>query len=229
MLYFPKSRYQLSQEMSVATGQSVTAEGQCMVASTVAGVFGVEPSAGSSGELFMGFAVSEQIGLNSFTSIEALTISSGLTYTTTYTPSSGTVFIFDNTDNVALVVTTDYTISGSVISFTGSTAIAGKSVTVFYRYAPTTVQANSIQGNIKPGGPAAAVWNQVGVIKSGVIYTSEWDTSVNWLATNPALKTGANGRVTIGGSGVAINGVVVAAPNSGGPDGNFLGIEFSAM
>lgn len=229
MLYFPKSRYQLSQEMPVATGATVTAEGQCLVSSTIGGVFGVQPCSNDSVGTFVGFAVSEQLSLTSMPKVESFTVSGGIgtTLTLSRTPTASTLFIFDNTSNAALAVTTDWTLATATVTWV--TDHTGHTVTAFYRYAPTASEAEAIQGDLKPGGAAGLILNQVGVIKSGVIYTSEYDTSVNWLATNPVVTKGASGRLTIGGAGAALSGVVViAAPNAGGPDGAFLGIEFQA-
>jgi hypothetical protein len=231
MIYFPKSRFQISHEVALAAGAAVAAEGQALVASTIAGVFGAAPSAGSSGELFLGVAISAQITLASFPKVETFVIGAGLTYTLSRTPSGSTLTVLNGATAVAAGAgATQYQLSGATLTFGGTgVAAAGQTIVAVYRFVPTVVEAVSIQGDITPGGTAAAQLGQVGVVKSGVIYTSEYDTAVNWMATNPIITTGANGRFTIGGSGATVNGVVVAAPNASGPQGAFLGIEFSAQ
>ncbi len=227
MIYLPKSRFQLSHEMPVYTGGTVAAEGQCLVSKSGTGGNGVEPSASSNAnQTFVGFSVSDMITLASFPKVDSFVVTGGASTTVTLsrTPQASSYIVF--ADGVELTETTDYTLSGATITWVNSQA--GKTVQVNYRFAPTVVEAQSIQGDIRPGGAPGALLGQVGVAKSGVIYTSQYDTAVNYTAANPALKTGANGRVTIGGSGLAIRGWVIQAPNANGPDGAFLGIAFNA-
>ncbi len=227
MLYFPKSRFQVSHEVAVAAGATVTAEGQALVASTVAGVFGAAPSSNSAGEVFLGVAVAEQLTLTSLPKVEQFVQGAGNTQTLSRTPSGGTLLVYDVTAGAVIAAGAGgWSLTGAFLSLDAGTN--GHTVRVFYRYAPTTLEAQAVQGDIRPGGAAALQLNQVGVVKSGIIYTSEYDTAVNWLAANPVIKLGANGRFTIGGTGTTINGVVISAPHSNGPDGAFLGIEFSA-
>jgi hypothetical protein len=168
------------------------------------------------------------LSLLSFPKVEDFVVSGGANTTITLarTPQASTIAIYNVTDATALTVTTDYTLSGATVTWVNSQA--NDTVRVFYRFAPTTVEAQAIMGDIRPGGAPGSLLGQVGVAKSGVMYTSEYDTSVNWLAANPVIKTAANGRLTIGGSGLTIRGWVVQAPHSNGPDGAFLGIEFNA-
>jgi hypothetical protein len=228
MIYFPKSRYPLSTEMKVAVGAQILAEGSALVSSTIAGAFGVKPATDDTTGSFVGFSVSEQITLASLPKVENFDVTGadGTTLVLSRTPSASTVFVYNNTSGSALAETTDWTVAGDVLTWV--TDQSGDNVDVFYRFVPSAVEAQAFQGDVKPGGAAGFLLDQVGVIQRGVIYTSEFDTSVNWLATNPVIKTGVGGRVTIGGGGLTIPGVVVSAPNSGGPDGAFLGIEFNA-
>ena len=236
MIYFPKTRAQLSYEVAVASGVTVAAEGQLLVANTTLGVFGAQPTAGASGELILGFAISAQITLATFPKVESFIIGSGFTYTTARTPQASTLLVYNTTNSAVISAgasATTYALVGSVITFgqgagTGNCA-AGQAVTITYRYAPSAFEAEALQGDITPGGTAAALLGQVGVIKSGTIYTSEYDTSCNWNATNPTVYSFANGRVSTTSGGTTLNAVVVSAPNSSGPQGAFLGLEFSAL
>lgn len=229
MIYFPKSRYQLSQEMPGVASNPITSEGQCLVAQSIGGVFGVRPCSNDTVGNFAGFAVAEQLSLLSVPKVESFVVSGGAATTLqlSRTPEASTLFIFNVTDGVALAVTTDWTLSGDTVTWVNTQI--GDTVTCYYRFAPTTVEAQAIQGDVKPGGAAGLLLGQVGVIKSGVVYTSEYDTSVDWLANNPVVKTGAGGRVTIGGAGQTLPAYVISVPHSNGPDGAFLGLEFAAQ
>jgi hypothetical protein len=96
---------------------------------------------------------------------------------------------------------------------------------VTYKYALSAVQARALQGDVQPGGYAGEYVGQVGLLKRGIIYTSEFDAAVNWAAATE-IKLGVNGIITDQtGTGAAIKGYVVSVPNVETP---FLGIEFSA-
>jgi hypothetical protein len=102
---------------------------------------------------------------------------------------------------------------------------AGNSVRVTYKYALSAVQARALQGDVQPGGYAGEYVGQVGLLKRGIIYTSEFNAAVNWAAATE-IKLGVNGIITDQtGTGAAIKGYVVSVPNVETP---FLGIEFSA-
>lgn len=228
MLYFPKTRAQLSQEVAVAAGASITAEGCALVAATVAGVMGAQMGSATAGEKFIGVALSDTIALTSMTKTEKFVQGAGNTFTLNKTPTASTLYAYDITAGAVIPPGGGgWSLSNKVVTFQAGTV--GHTIMVVYRYAPTVAEAQAIQGDVRPGGAAGALLNQVGVIKSGVVYTTEFDTSVDWMATSPAITLGANGRFTIGGTGAVVNGVVVQAPHADGPDGGFLGIEFAAQ
>lgn len=227
MIYFPKSKLQVSHELPVYPGSVVVAEGQVLVSKSGTAGNGVEPTGSSnSGQTVVGFAVSDMLSITSFPKLEEFVVTGGAGSTTVLqrTPQASSYVLY--ADGVALTETTDYTLASKTVTWVNSQA--NKTVRFVYRFAPTTVEAQALQGDIRPGGAPGSLLNQVGVAKSGVIYTSEYDTAIDWTAANPAIKTGANGRVTVGGGGLAVRGWIVQAPNAGGPDGAFLGIEFSA-
>lgn len=251
MLYFPKTKILRAIELPIASGVTNTsvAEGQPLSSSTVAGVFGVKPSTATASEIFAGVAIADRISIASFPAVEQTLVGAGLTYALAQGSNyvGSTIGIYNVTTGLAVAAgggATQYSISGSTITFGSS--IQGQTVVMFYRYTPTVVQAQAIQGDINPGGAGGFVvgtYGQVGVIKSGIIYTSEYDTTVNWYATNPSVTLGANGRFTIGGTGTVTNAVVVAAPgpatlaavtnnvSQGGSVGvanSFLGLMFEA-
>jgi hypothetical protein len=234
MIYFPKSKGQISHELPVVAGATIVAEGQCLMANTVAGVFGVQPSTASDGtKRFMGFSVSEQMTLVSFPKVEDFILGAGGVFVLSRVPSSGIVLVYDVTVPGTVVTAngggagTGWTLTSNSLAISNS--LIGHEFRVFYRFAPTVVEAQSIQGDIRPGGPAALLLNQVGVLKSGIVYTSEYDVAVSWMTTDPVIYAGANGQVTTtAASSIQIKGAVISAPNASGPDGAFLGIEFSA-
>ena len=218
MIYFPMTRLVDSSEAAVAPTANITAEGQALVKAAT----GVAPSLGTSADVFAGFAVmgvsAAPVAALYGTKVESALVPGNGVVTLGQTPVSGQLAVFDNTDGAAVA---SPTVSGKTV--TGLTA--GNTVTVTYKYALTTLQSRALQGDTQPGGYAGSYVGQVGLAKRGVIYTDQFDASVNWAAAT-GIKLMANGQITNqAGTGVAIDGYVVAVPNQEVP---YLGIEFSA-
>jgi hypothetical protein len=227
MIYFPLSKLRDSSEAVVASGVTITAEGQALVRASGANASGVTLSTGSgTSEVFAGFAVAglsaAPLSIPYVSAVETYTVPVGGTVTLQQTNVAGQISVFDNTTGAAV------TINGTTITNVNNTVTgltAGDSVTITYKYAPSVVQARALVGDVQPGGYAGLTVSQVGVVKRGVIYTTEFDASKNWAAAT-GIKLAANGQITDqSGTGTAIQGYVVAVPTATVP---FLGIEFSA-
>ena len=223
MIYFPLSRFPDSSETVVAPGAVITAEGQALVRAPGAPASGVTPSmAADDTEIFAGFAVAgvsaAPLPLLYESKVEEFVVPASGVVTLAFTPVAGQLFAFNVTTSAAIA---SPTIAGK--SITGLTG--GNTVRVTYKYAVTAVQARALQGDVQPGGYAGSYVGQVGLIKRGVIYTSEFDASVNWAAAT-GITLAPNGMITDQtGDGAVINGYVIAVPSQETP---YLGIEFSA-
>jgi len=222
MIYGPLSKYPDSAEAAVGPGVYITAEGLALVRAQGAQSAGVMPSTGTSADVFAGFSLAgtsaAPFAEGYANKIETFVVPATGIVTLQFTPVTGQTFVFDVTSNsaVASPVVTGNQVSGLTV---------GDQVNVTYKYALTVVQARALIGDIQPGGYSGAYIGQIGLIKRGLIYTSEYDASKNWNAAT-AIKLAANGQITDqSGTGLAINGYVVAAPGSDIP---YLGIEFSA-
>lgn len=224
MLYFPQGRAYISQEFPVAPGATVTAEGQALVANTAGGTFGVQPSAGASGEKFVGVAISMQMTVTSLSRVEDQVVPASNTLTLERTPSSGTLSVYDVT--AAAVVPASgggsWSLAGAVLTLTASQT--GHEVLVAYKYAVSAAESQMLQGDIYPGGAAGFVVGQVGVLKNGSVFTSEFDTTINWNADNPVVTTGDKGQFTVGGSGAVVPGFVINVPSATYP---YLGLSIT--
>lgn len=225
-LYLPNSKFVDSSEAAVAPGAVIQVEGLALVRAPGAPASGVMQSmAADATEIFAGFSIAG-VSAAPFVSpyankVENFTIGSAGTAVLGLTPVAGQIMVYDNTTGAKVAISGGVSLTGKVLA--GLTN--GHSVTVTYKYALSVLQALALEGNQQPGGFAGAQVGQIGVIKRGVIYTSEFDASVNWAAAT-GIKLAANGQVTDQtGSGATIIGYVVAAPNSDCP---YLGLEFSA-
>jgi len=243
MINLSASRINRSDEQPLNPAAVLSAVGAAMVQGPLGTV---TPGTGGSGELFVGASLSQPLTLLNFPKVEALIPSAANTVTLFATPLSGTLRVIDTATNATITLgtpsssATQYSISGNVV--TVNVARVGVSTTFFYQYAPTTVQARTLQGDIQPGGAASLSTGTVGVIRAGLIFTTEYDPTVDWTAANPAVKVGANGRFTIGGSGAVVpnaqviqfpvatslTGSQVGSANVNAPQDALLGLYFSA-
>ena len=220
MLYID-TRIVDSSEAILAEGAQVTQEGQAMVA--VPGK-GISPSTGAENEIFAGFAMNQLCGIPVLEpygiAVEEFLVDSSAKVTVQFAPISKSVALINLETGAAIA---SPTVTGKTIA---ATMTAGMKVKVVYRYALTNIQARAMMGDAQPGGPAGAIVGQCGLAKRGIIYTSCFDTSVNWAAAT-AIKLASGGFVTDqSGEGIALTGAyVVKVPTAEIP---FLGIEFSA-
>lgn len=223
MIYGPLSKYPDSAEAKVVDGIYITAEGLALVRAAGAQSDGVMPSTGTSADRFAGFSIAgtsaAPFAEGYANKQESFIVPATGTVTLQFAPVTGQVFVFDTTLNAPA------TPSG-VVGKNVNGLTVGDEVVVTYKYALTVVQARALQGDVQPGGYSGAYIGQIGLIKRGLIYTSEFDASKNWAAAT-AVKLAAGGQLTDqSGSGLAIvDALIVAVPGTEVP---YLGIEFSA-
>jgi hypothetical protein len=132
--------------------------------------------------------------------------------------STGQVYAFNAAHGA-----NQFNIAGSLLTFDASAA--GKTVTFTYNYSPTAQQIQFLFGDGVAGNTtASAVTGTIGLIRRGLVYTSNYDAVIDWSA-NPVMKVGPNGIVTSAGAGPTIPGYIYEIPSSDSP---YLGINFSA-
>lgn len=238
MIHFQKTRIDRSVSRQVANATLITAEGAPLIASSaVEG--GVTVSAGSASEVFVGISYSQQKSLLGVSTVEEIVVDAQGRFSlanprlgTTWRPTilaangSGAETLLDDTPAVP-----GSPAAGEVEAFSGSSQIfqtnvsnAGRTVRVYYRYAPTAVQAQMLQGDVHPGGDSGYILNAVGVILAGDVYTDQFDPTVDWVAGGVLKVTAAN-LFTIGGSGPTATGArIIATPTAASP---YLGISLN--
>jgi len=179
---------------------------------------------------FIGFAYSYFTRPATLVSVESFTVPAATPFTVTLanTPLNATTsMLVKDSNNVnytynAAPTGTQYSVTGSVITVNATQA--GLGLTVTYAYNPTVAQVQYLVGDGVAGqSTAAAVTGTIGLIRRGIVYTSNFDPVVDW-ATNPPLFVGANGNVSATASKPPINGYVYEAPSVDNP---FLGLHFS--
>lgn len=224
MLKLEKSVIRESVERAILAGSVIAAEGMALIADASGATFGVLPSAGTADDQFAGVSLSHTISPDYLPTIES-PLAVGVTLTLAKTPLAGSLRLVDSTGTEVTLgnpatTTSEYSITGNVVTLhVDQTDLV---VTSSYRYSPTTVEIKALMGDAQPGGNASALIGSVGVIEKGDIFTTEYDTSVDWSA-NPTVALGANGQFTVGGSGAVVpNCYVLQVPSA---DSTFLGLR----
>jgi hypothetical protein len=242
MIDIKRTFYTWSDTEPVATGMTVSEEGQGLVRVMQNGIEAVMPSQGVQGEVFVGFAMFRQLTFGTAALVEQQIIPTAAPFTVEltkqnliadqfriYSPSDA----IDLTPGLAVapgVYVMD--IVHGTISFNGATE-GGKTILIYYRY-NLTVAESILQFYQAPTNmPDPNFFNQVGVGKGkGRLYTMFYDQSVDWSQPNVVVAlTGSalpgsttNGMLTNGGAGPEVpNARVVNVPS---PTDPYLGIEF---
>lgn len=222
MIYAPYSRYTDSSEARTAPGAVIHAEGLALVRLAGDQAAGVLPSTGTAADRFCGFSIAGTSAApfaEGYTNkVENLVVPASGAVTLQFQPLPNQVFVFN--------VTAAAAIPSPVVAGNQVTGLPiGAEVQITYKYAMTTIQARANYGDVQPGGYSGAYVDQIGLVKRGVIYTAEYDASVNWAAATE-VKMASGGMVTDqSGSGNAINAMIIAAPTG---EVAYLGLEFSA-
>jgi hypothetical protein len=207
-------------ERKIAPGTNLLAEGKAVVAVYDAGTLTVGLSTGAAGEQFAGVAISCISELKTMSAFESVVIdSSGVAYLKSE-PMPGTMRIAGLTQGDPSSAD-KYQVVGKRLTF--NSALANSSVEVSYTYSPTVAEAQFIQGHVQPGIHPAVVYGSTGVVESGDIMTSEYDTACDWSPGLP-VKLGADGKFTTSGNGAVVRCLVSKLPVAGSP---FLGMSFT--
>ena len=214
----------------------VTAEGQALEHILESGQGHVRPSSGTAGTIFVGFSIVQNLQPTTSVQFDSITVPAVAPYTVTLTfaPDAYTDLLVKTADGTVWTYqasnpsTGQYTLNSNVITFGGTTS-AGQVCTFVYRYNLTVVQAIAMFGDQPIGRPVSAFVNSISTVASGDVYTDQYDTSADWSSCyniSSVLTAGANGRVTLNGTGAnittAVNARVLHAPSSDYP---YLGLQ----
>ena len=239
MIDIKRTFYTWSDTQQVATGKTVSEEGQGLVAVMEGGVEKVQPSEAAVGEVVVGFAMFRQKTFATAAVVEDHIIPTAAPYTVELGKQhliTGQIRLYDVAspipDFVSPLVgagTFDVDLVHGILTF--AAADAGKTVRVFYRYDLTVEEAIQQFYEAPTNHPDPNFFSQVGVGKGkGRIFTMLYDQSVDWssAAVVPSLAGAApgvvGGTICDAGAGPAIPAArVVQVPS---PTDPYLGIEF---
>jgi hypothetical protein len=210
MFNFRDSHTTLERSKDVATGSTVSAEGLVLVGVLEGGVEKVKPATGAGSEKVVGFSKLDNESLTHDSKVEVVTIPAVSPYTvqlshglvagsgpTSYearvNASAGVDWPQHATPNAQTFKVSDAT--AGVLTF--NSADAGKTVTVYYRYQLTAVEATQLVPGVRSiNNAAAAQLKQVTVMGGhGEVYTKEFDITKDY--STGTLGTLAGGKITL--------------------------------
>ena len=241
MLKLSYCEIRVSRPRDVAAGVTTIEEGVGLMAVREQGITKVKPSTGAANtDEFAGFAMNERTAPSLFPMVfqgKVVLLSAGkwgfnLPKAPVGTPrvtydATGAVIPVYTADSDSVLEVDEYKITGTV--FETTVDALGKLINVVYNFSPTFADLQVLGGDNSPTtfSTLASLIGITGVIESGLVYTSNFDPSIDWANWTPAigLKSVANGVITtLAGTGAIIKGRVMAAPSVDMP---FLAIDFS--
>jgi len=163
------------------------------------------PNASSvANEHFVGVSLSQQLNPTTLPAVDTFIAPGTATITLSHPALSlASIRVYDKTTAAALVgsgtapaAAGDFQwVSTSPQTITLDATNITDNLVVIYEYSPTLLEVWATQGMVPAGQSVSSSLGSIGVITNGVIYTTCFDTSVDWTGS-PAVYTGANGVFT---------------------------------
>jgi hypothetical protein len=234
MIHFPRSKFGRVIEMTLAqlSAHGVTGGGQPLMQVLENGEARAKLHDGTANKPVIGFSVMKA-GLETALSF-AQTVtpdSTTTTYSLKYAPT-GTPTAFNETTNTAIVVGASAAagqvgLVGQVL--TTHSSMVGQKIVIVYNFSPTVAQLALLQGHVDAGGPVQLSIGSISVMKSGILYTSQFESNELWFNfddTTSALVVNASSKVGVGtGTEPKVpSGQILHAPNGDVP---FVGFSFA--
>lgn len=211
-------------EADLLPGHTVSEEGVALVWTRENGKAYVMESTGAAGEVFAGFAISRPVPPVHGTNIEEVVVGADALLVLDRLPIADQIFIKVGGTTMTLVSgaapadASEVSVDGAEVTFHADHV--GEKVYVQYHYELSALEARHLTGDAPIGGVSGNIQGRCGFIEIGDVATNMFDASVDWsddTKMNPRL--GAGGRLTLGGSGTILTGVVIkSAPTAGESD-----------
>jgi len=209
-----KSKIFKSQEFPVVAGQSIIAEGLCLIQTITGGVEYVGLSAGGAAEIFAGVSYGEVFTPVTKVAVEEFVIPASLTVTLLHDVITNTqCCAYDVTTPIVQVIgapgANQYSVVGPLLTF--DIGKLGVTMRVLYRYVPSAEELVAMDNMRITSFSASDYIGSIGVIQKGEIYTDKFDVRSDWY--NPltlTVETGTAGYFDFGGGvGTLISNAVI--------------------
>jgi hypothetical protein len=218
MLYQYNTRIQHSEFRKAEPGSDIAEEGKALVYATYNNELVVRPSTGAAGEKFAGLSLTRNTPPTQAPFVGSFVVADTGSVELPRLPVAGQLLI--RVGGSALTIVSNAPAAASEVQLVGKVLtfhadLKGATAEFQLKYELSASEARRMQGDAPIGGISATFQDQVGVITyAEEICTSCFDASADWQPeAEPTL--GADGNLTLGGSGgVATGLIVVAAPSS---------------
>lgn len=228
MIQLSQSRIQLSMEQPLYINSTQVEEGQALQWINENGQAMVTPGTGTAGT-FAGIAFGYFMRPSTSAQVDVLTVPTTAPYTITLSQApnntAAMTVVYGSTvyaQTVGTLTGNEYSIGGTNNqTLTFPSTAAGLTFTVTYRFNLSILQAEMFTGDGYIVNAPSNVTGTIGVIQKGVIFTSNFDTSIYWGGVS-SITVGAGGIFTSGGSGATVQATVFSQPTTDVP---YLGLN----
>jgi len=234
MLNYRNTIFTQTDSSPVAQGELINEEGAALVILREGDKAVIKQSTGAADEIFAGFSYERTRRPTILAAIHEATLAAvdgKVMVRLERTPEPGKLAVWVGGSAITVEVGADVPTDTSTVNLDGSDLIfhldaAGEDVRVQFLYEPTVSEARTHgDGTEFNQTPASADVGVCGRIVGGTISTNYFDIEADWAdetKLHPSL--GADGRLTIGGSGTELTNLIIKeAPNS---ESAFLTVEF---
>ena len=233
MLDLTRCRFFEDKEIAVATGETITDEGIPLMSTLEGGEEVVEPVDGAVTDIFAGFSYGEPYTPTTLAYVYTASVPAAGVFTIQLPKTNIVAAQIHVYDNTAVAALTEGVVANGVFSCVDATGLltfdvaqAGNSMTVTFRYAPTT-QEVMMENNMPIYSPSgSSELGQIGVILHGEVYTDVFNSAIAWDDGPANVRTGV-GRVTNTNEGavgaIIPNCTIIHVPSTDFP---FVGLRF---
>lgn len=231
MLNYRNTIFTQTDSSPVAQGEIIQEEGAALVLLREGSKAVIKQSTGAADEVFAGFSYERTRRPEILAGIHESVIGSDLMVRLERTPEPGKIAVFVDGSAITVEVGSSAPADGTTVNLDGSviyvhSSAEGKDVRVQFLYEPSVSEARTYgEGTEFNQTPASADVGVCGRILGGEVSTNYFDVEADWAdetVIHPSL--GADGRLTIGGSGTVLTNLAIKeAPNS---EKAFLTVEF---
>lgn len=237
-----RTRHDHVGNIPILTGNTINKAGGILVGELEDGVIKAKLSAGSSGEKVLGFSSFYHEVVSEHPVCEDVVVpadpwevqltSGDLPIESAFNMKAASMRAEEIGGSAFTVIYTGSPTAGQVLAdiatglLTFNSADEGKSIRCWYTRILTVNESISVFGQKHSNHPTPTLLNEVGIMDGqGEIFTYEYDTTKDYSNVSAGdLKSGADGKFTVGGSGTAF-GIVTKVPT---PEDPYLGVKYTA-
>lgn len=236
MLDLTRTRIKEAVERDLLSTVTVSQEGLAMQGVMEGGIMKARPSNATANSIFLGISWGERMAPPAtLPMMDAITVASAAGSLSKVSTGTADIVVWRVDTGATLTrvasapATGEYALDANNQALVFNAAQNGVKVIAQYRYTPNVLEIQALYGDNYPGPRAVNTMLKVGIIQKGIVYTDQFDTTVNWATADTTVSAEtmfgiANGRISLNATGCSLAGYanVIEAPTVGKP---WLGIE----